>query len=275
MSAYTEHDVVAGGVQTHYAEMGSGEPVLLLHASGPGINGPLEYAKNYASIAEKFRVIMPDLLGFGKTELPDHKITNISDAYTEHMIAFMDVLGLKGAHMVGNSRGALVAIAVAAARPELVGRIVLVGNAGGGVTGEHLKAMTEMFESIRPTPEWVDWGLKSGRFNPEDQAGTPELRAELLENAKAQYGRYDAAGGIPNDVPDLRAELAATKHKVMYIRGKEDRGWPPVHQGIDVFLSTPGAIYYSMSSAGHCPQHDKPNQFNLLVKAFLSGELDN
>lgn len=274
MANYAEHQVFAGGCQTRYVEAGSGDTLLLLHSVDPGCSGTLEYRKNIDALSRHFRVIVPDLMGFGKTSLPDHKIGNLSNEYTAHIVAFMDALGLEKVHLAGNSRGGLISVAIMAEFPERVGRIVLIANAGGGVTKEYFEKQSAANASFRPTPDQLRQVLSNSYYSLDRDMG-PEVFEEYAANAIIQYGRYDAIGGLPADVPDLRPALAKATHPILYVFGTNDNLWPPVHDGLDVFLSTPGARYYMTSDCGHHPQTEKPAEMNWLMTAFLKGQLDS
>lgn len=272
MGKYVSHVIAAGGCQTHYIEVGSGEPLLLLHSVQPGVSGVLEYRHNIDVLAEHFRVIVPDLMGFAQTSLPDHAIVNVSDEYTAHILAFMDVLGLDKVHVAGNSRGGLIAVALAAAHPERIGRIVLLANAGGGVTKEYFDKQMEAYKSFRPTPDQLRTFLQAS-FHDLDRVIAPDIFAQYCANGAVQYARYDAIGGLPNDVPDLRPALAQATHSILYVFGANDKRWPPVHDGLDVFLTTPGAKYYITADCGHHPQTEKAGEINVLMTAFLTGAM--
>lgn len=273
MGPMIERDVMAGGCQTHYAEVGSGETLLLLHSVQPGTSGTIDYRNNIEALSQQYRLIMPDLMGFGQTSLPDYQIGSLSDAFTAHITAFMDVLGIDKAHIAGNSRGGMIAVAIAAAQPERVGRIILLSNAGGGVSPEYVAQHSKTAAAFTPTPDNIRAFLQR-RYYDMDRWVSPQVFEQYCANAVVQYARYDAIGGLKGDVPDLRPELARTIHPVLFIFGKNDKGWPPPHEAIDVFLNTPGAIYYCASDCGHHPQTEKPTTINLLIKAFLSGDLD-
>ncbi len=60
--------VKAFGLETNYLEAGSGEPLLLLHGSGPGVSAWTNWRRVMPAFAEKFHVLAPDLAGFGYTE---------------------------------------------------------------------------------------------------------------------------------------------------------------------------------------------------------------
>src|SRR5437773_4547500 len=112
--------VQAGPYRTHYWEAGAGNPevVLLLHSADPGSGGALEYRHNIGPLSDHFRVIAPDILGFGQTDPPTKLETH--PAYVEHMWGFIEALGLRRFNLLGNSRGGLVAISIAAEHPERV-----------------------------------------------------------------------------------------------------------------------------------------------------------
>ncbi len=62
--------VQAGGIATNYHDSGSGEPVLLLHGSGPGVTAWANWRTVLPALARDFRVIAPDMVGFGYTGRP-------------------------------------------------------------------------------------------------------------------------------------------------------------------------------------------------------------
>jgi pimeloyl-ACP methyl ester carboxylesterase len=120
-----EDYVELGGVRMWYAEHGEGEPVILLHPGGAGVDARA-WAPNIAAIAGRFRVFTPERPGHGRT--PD-----VPGAISfEHMagdtIAFLDEIVGGPAHLVGCNDGAAVALLVALMRPELVPKLVLVAG---------------------------------------------------------------------------------------------------------------------------------------------------
>ena len=59
------------GVATNYHDWGSGDPVLLIHGSGPGVSAWANWRLTIPELAQHNRVLAPDILGFGYTERPD------------------------------------------------------------------------------------------------------------------------------------------------------------------------------------------------------------
>jgi pimeloyl-ACP methyl ester carboxylesterase len=115
--------VDAGGVHAWYAEQGTGEPLLLLHGA---LTDASEFGATAPALAQRFRVITPERRGHGHT--PDLPGPITYDLMAQDTIAFAEALGLGRAHLVGHSDGAIVALLVALARPDLVDRLVLISG---------------------------------------------------------------------------------------------------------------------------------------------------
>jgi 2-hydroxymuconate-semialdehyde hydrolase len=119
----------AGGVMTNYHEAGSGAPVILIHGSGPGVSAWANWRLAIPSLAERLHVFAYDQVGFGYSELPAQHTYGLG-RWTEHLLSFMQAVGIKRAHLLGNSMGAAVALAAAVTHPEVVDRLVLMGPMG-------------------------------------------------------------------------------------------------------------------------------------------------
>lgn len=108
--------------QIYYETEGEGEPLILLHQS---IWSNWEFGKIIPLLARKYRVIAPDTIGFGKSD-PAPQGWMVSD-YAAAVIEFMDVLGIRKAHFVGQHTGAFFSVEIAAAYPQRVNKIVFSG----------------------------------------------------------------------------------------------------------------------------------------------------
>ena len=262
----------AGGYRTAYIDAGRGDAVLLLHSVDPGCSGLLEYRHNIEALSREFRVIVPDLIGFGKTGPIAKHPESVSQAYTDHILAFMDALGLMEAHLVGNSRGGLIGIAIAMQAPKKVKSLILLGNAGGGVTEEYKVKQAALYGDFKPTPELLRSFL-SGSFHELDRTVPPDIFDAYLENAKVQYAAYDKIGGLVSDVPDFRVVLQTLGCPILYMFGRDDQRWPPLPDALEIYSACPNSRFYVISDCGHHPQTEYPADFNLLAAGFMRGEL--
>ena len=129
----TERTVRVNGKDIFVAEAGAGAPVVLLHGGGPGASGVSNYSRNIEALAENFRVIVPDMPGYGRSA----KGVDRSDPFgylADHIRGMLDELGIQRAHLVGNSYGGACALRLALDTPHRVDRLVLMGPGGVGTS---------------------------------------------------------------------------------------------------------------------------------------------
>ena len=121
--ALVHRTVTANGIRQHYVEAGAGPPVLLLHGFPETW---FAWRKQIPVLARNYRVIVPDLRGYGDTEKPEvgyDKRTMANDA-----LALMDSLGIKRAAILGHDRGARVATRFAKDHPDRIARLGIFDN---------------------------------------------------------------------------------------------------------------------------------------------------
>lgn len=143
------------GYRIHYLDQGSGPVVVFLHGSGLGACGHSNFKGNFpALVASGFRVILPDLIGYGYSDKPadvDYPL----DFFIECVKQALDRIGVTRYALIGNSLGGAIAIGFALKYPEQVEKLVLM--APGGVeeqaayfTMPGMALMKSLF--LSPTP---------------------------------------------------------------------------------------------------------------------------
>ncbi|MCA1557368.1 MAG: alpha/beta fold hydrolase, partial [Acidobacteria bacterium] len=123
--ARTEKEVRIYGQKIRYVEAGNGPVVILLHGLGGNASN---WTLNINSLAEKYRVIAPDQIGFGQSDKP--LISYRVGTYVDFLDRLYSELKIERATLVGNSMGGWIAALYAIAHPERVERLVLVDAAG-------------------------------------------------------------------------------------------------------------------------------------------------
>ena len=123
------HSIVAGSITTNYHDVGSGDPVLLIHGSGAGVSAWANWRLTIGPLAEHRRVIAPDMVGFGFTDRPANAVYG-KELWISHLVHFLDAMNIEQADIVGNSFGGGVALAFAIRFPHRVRRLVLMGSVG-------------------------------------------------------------------------------------------------------------------------------------------------
>lgn len=109
--------------QVHYRELGSGDPVVLLHHTA---SSSVTFHRVMPFLADRYRLIAMDTPGFGASDSPG-EIPGGMDYYARALIGLLDDLGIERAHLVGQRTGASISLETAVRHPGRVGRMVLSG----------------------------------------------------------------------------------------------------------------------------------------------------
>src|SRR5579871_6443674 len=110
-----------GEVETNYHDLGSGPSLLMLHGSGPGVSAWANWRLPLQSLAKGFRCLALDFAGFGYSRVPlAYEFSRKS--WLEQIVMFLDAMGIGKAHVIGNSFGGSMALALATHCPERVDR---------------------------------------------------------------------------------------------------------------------------------------------------------
>jgi len=132
----------------HYADFGgTGPTMVLVHGLGGSF---VDWTAVGPDLAERARVVAPDLAGFGNTPL-DGRSASV-EANRDFLDRFIEVIASEPVALVGNSMGGLISILEAGASPERVAAMVLVDPAVPPVPGEALDPVTEQLFTAYDTP---------------------------------------------------------------------------------------------------------------------------
>jgi 2-hydroxymuconate-semialdehyde hydrolase len=261
---------LANGIQTNYHEYGQGEPVLLIHGSGPGVTGWANWRLTIPALAENFRVIAPDIVGFGYTERPANVQYNM-DTWVKHILGFMDALGIEKAHVVGNSFGGGLALAMAIRVPQRVGRLVLMGSAGLPFTlTEGLDRVWGYTPSIDNMRGLLDL-FAFDRNRVTDDLARMRYEASVrpgIQEAFAQMFPAPRQNGVNNLASDAAA-IKALPHTTMIVHGREDKVIP-LASSYELFSLIEKAQIHVFGQCGHWTQIEHAARFNKLINDFFT-----
>lgn len=271
----TSRSIRVDGRRVHYHEAGSGPPVLLLHGGGPGASGWSNFNRNIASLATRYRAILPDAPGFGQSESRDLS-AGLFSAMADALRGLLDELGIDKAHLVGNSMGGGAAIKFAMDCPDRVDKLVLMAPGGllapvGVMPSEGLKILFN-FYAQEPTAERLQSFLSCMVY--DARSLTPELIAERLESASdpAVLANPPFKPGAPPPVEELWRDqrFARLEHPVLLLWGRDDRTLP-LDCAFSALKQLQNAQLHVFSRCGHWVQWEKCAAFNRLVADFLAG----
>src|SRR5690606_7624167 len=95
--------IQADGLRTHYLEAGEGPPLVLVHGGGAGADARGNWQDCIPLLARRFRVLAPDMVGFGASEKPLPEVRAYDQrGRNRHLTAFLQALDLREAVLVGN-----------------------------------------------------------------------------------------------------------------------------------------------------------------------------
>lgn len=261
--------ILAAGINTNYIEEGEGFPVLLLHGSGPGVTGYSNWKNTIPFLSPHFRTVSLDVVGFGYTERQADARYDL-DYWVAHVIAFMDALGIEKAHLIGNSFGGALSLAIASRHPDRVGRVILNGAAGtifpvtkelGDIWGYQPSpdTMRRLVYTFAYDKDLITDELIDARYAASVRPGSHETYSQLFP---PPFERHVERLATPD------ADLQALPHRVLVIHGREDR-IVPVVGSVKMASLIPNAELHVFSHCGHWTQIEKRERFHALVLDFL------
>ena len=268
------------GYQRAFRIAGSGPAILLIHGIG---DNSTTWSSVQTTLAQRFTVIAPDLLGHGKSDKPraDYSVA----AYANGMRDLLSVLDIERVTVVGHSLGGGVAMQFAYQFPQLVDRLILVG--AGGVTKD------------------VNFALRIASL-PMGSEALALLRLPMVLTALQVVGRVAGAAmgstGLGRDLPEMLRILADLPEPtassafartlravvdwrgqvvtmldrcyltesvpVQLVWGTHDSVIPLSHAEL-AHAAMPGSRLEIFQGSGHFPFHDDPDRFVEVVERFI------
>lgn len=265
--------IQAGGIAVNYHDMGSGEPVVFIHGSGPGVTAWANWRLVLPKLAASRRVIAPDMVGFGYTERPAGIQFNM-DVWGRQIMDFLDALHLDKVDVVGNSFGGALALWMAIRYPKRVRKIILMGAMG---TAFKITKGLDNVWGYQPSVEAMDTAIHS--FVSDKAIATPDLvkmryEASIRPGYQETFGRMFPAPR--QDGVDMMAskygDIAAIQNDTLIIHGREDEVIP-LETSQTLFSLIPNSQLHMFGKCGHWTQIEQNARFCALVEAFLAGAL--
>lgn len=262
--ALEEKTILIDGLTIGYLEDGqdNGRTVVLIHG-GIG-DARLHWEPIIHLLAlEDFRVLAPDLPGFGQSQaLPVMR----TDTLLHWLKSFLDKLGVQQTVVIGNSLGGLIARLFAAANPQLVPAVILLN--GGGVP--EIPPVLRVLERIPILSNFLlnqFVGSVTGPDNLRKMIHAPEVLTEdFTARARAARGSFTRLMRmlVSGPLPEARTPLVPT----LILWGANDLFTPPA-DGEAVRDSIPGATLTTVTDCGNMPQLETPDVFVWQVSNFL------
>jgi pimeloyl-ACP methyl ester carboxylesterase len=246
------------GTDLYYETNGRGEPLVLLHN---GLGSTKSFSKQMPEFSKSFRVVTYDRRGYGRSAHATSLKKGWLEESVDELSCFLDEIKVDRAHLCGICVGGAIALLLAVKNPSRVDRITVAGTCCFGETETSRKAL-----KLYPHPDDLP----------------PDWLRELTEHHGETYGKdlyrvfYQAIreeNGYPFKEYDLRPILPQVKSPVLVIYGDKDNLFS-LEQAFTMHKHLRKARLRIISSCGHLPNEEKPEEFNREAMRFFRSPPD-
>jgi len=237
--------VELNGIRTWYDEQGAGEPLVLLHPGGVGVDSRA-FGPNLPALASHFHVFLPERRGHGHT--PDADGPYSYELMAEDMIHFLEQVVGGPARILGISDGSVVALLVARIRPDLVQRLICAAGPF------HRSG-------------WVASAIEPGQGTPEFLISSyGEVSPDGKEHFKVVEKKLDQMHALG---PTLTKEdLKSISCRTLVMVSDDDE--VPLEHAIDFYRAVPDAELAVVPGTSHGLLVEKPDLCNKILLDFLT-----
>ncbi|MBD2859555.1 alpha/beta fold hydrolase [Spongiibacter sp. KMU-158] len=202
------------GYRIHYLDQGSGPAVVFLHGSGSGASGHSNFKYNYSWLAEQgYRVIVPDLIGYGYSDKPDDVEYPI-EFFVECVHQTLQAIGLERYTLVGNSLGGAITLRYCLDYPNAVEKMVLMAPGGIEEQADYfhmpgMQVMKEVFTSGPMEPAKLETFIRRGLVY-NDSVVDAQLIAErwgIFQQQNAQVINTMKVPNIAHRLPEIQCPV--------------------------------------------------------------------
>ncbi|HLK38725.1 MAG TPA: alpha/beta hydrolase [Polyangiaceae bacterium] len=273
----TIRDVAARGARIRFVEAGSGPPLVLLHDY---LASRVAWEDVLPRLSERFRIVAPDLPGFGESEKPPASRYRYDfDAFCESIVDLVAAVGLGRVSLCGHAMGGAIALTVAAAHPHVVDKLVLVNPLVYPPRPDTLSRIATvpllgplLFKQLYGRSLFRSRFLASdrGRSHPDGHGGASrrvDHLFELFDVPAAREAAYATMRAMLDTRP-LTASVPRVTAPTLIAWGRGHRH-SPLEQGRRLARELGGARF-EVFDCGASPAEECPLEFATSVTAFLA-----
>lgn len=259
----------AGGIKTHYYDIGSGQPLILLHGGGAGADSYGNWYRSIPRLRQHFRLIVLDMLGFGETIPENYESFEFTQAArTKHLADFITALGLKNVFIVGNSMGGMTSMGTTIEYPGLIRKLILMGSAGLNKKTRPEMAPVASYDFTREGMEKIVRLLAHATFPVDPEMVDYRYQLATRGPTRAAYaatmGWMKKQGGLFYDESFIQKVSVPT----LVVGGKNDIV-VPMDLNVRYLELIPQAWGFFLPNCGHWAMLEHPDAFSDAVISFL------
>jgi 3-oxoadipate enol-lactonase len=246
-------------------DVGSGPAIVLIH--GHPFDRTM-WAPQLAALAGEFRLIAPDLPGYGAAP-PIAAVTTMRD-FADAIVTLLDDLEVPAATVIGLSMGGLVAMELASGNPDRVNRVVLAATTAAPVTPEEARQRRATADRIE-RDGILEVALEmAGRLFGAQARRAPEVVGPLLATMirSSPAGAAAALRGRA-ERPDYRPLLAQITMPALVIAGDDD-AFADEATTAELIAALPDPEVVRIAGSGHLPNLEFADRFNEAISRFVT-----
>jgi 2-hydroxy-6-oxo-6-(2'-carboxyphenyl)-hexa-2,4-dienoate hydrolase len=286
--------IEVNGVRTRYYDVGDGEPLVLVHGSSfRGTANANTWTRNMAGLSEHYRVIAPDAVGAGMTDNPHDDDDYNMQGMVQHLLQFVETMGLTEFHLMGQSTGGAVVFFAAVERPDLLKTLIIVNSQPAaprvGPTGrdDALRKCRQIDDWI---PQWkcVHRALSYDASHLSEEFLAASTYMEAQPKVQETYAKRRSGAGEPHFFTPEGTKWLESVHARVKEQGILDMpvllywsrndpnsviGETPVTEVTALFdvigATNPNVRLLLVNKAGHFHYRERPEEFNYNVISFI------
>ncbi len=245
----------------YFSEAGKGHPIIFLHGFCDSHELWSEFINTFT---ENYRVITPDLPGFGKSGMLPSPFT--IDHVADRLAGWFSEMKLVKPVVIGHSLGGYVALALLERYPKMFSGMVLFHSTAYADTAERKQVRNKVIAFVKShgVAPFIETFVP-GLFADKDHAAIPGTYKRTVETSLEVLVGYAAA---MRDRPDRSGLLEMSTVKVLLIGGVQD-SLVPIGDLRKLVLEAPKTLLFELPEAAHMGMFEAKNQAQNILSTYL------
>ncbi|MDF2432636.1 MAG: hypothetical protein JWP44_2267 [Mucilaginibacter sp.] len=255
------------GIELNYKVTGNGEPIVLIHGH------PFDHTMWFPQVkafSGSYKVITPDLRGYGQSGLPKSSKTTFED-YATDVVRLMDFLEIHSFHLAGLSMGGQIIMEIFRQAPGRIKSLTFADTFAGPDTTEVKQGRYDTADRLEK--EGMDAYAEEVIYKmikPEHVTSMPEIAGHVIKMMKetSPLAAATALRARAERINYLEEVLPEINIPTLVIVGREDE-FTPVAKAEELKENLKNCKLVIIEDAGHMPNFEHPGEFNKVVLDFL------
>ncbi|MGM0591943.1 MAG: alpha/beta fold hydrolase [Halobacteriota archaeon] len=291
IGGYEPKFVDVGGVRTRYYDVGTGDPLVLIHGGNwNGYSSANSWSATFEYLSDDFRVLAFDRIGCGMTDNPDEVEAFVYRSDIDHALGFLDALEVESCHLAGWSRGGGLATRIAVEEPERFETLVIANSATlGPPAGDSAHRWERIFEEEahgleKTDPEFIRywyWQYSHETEYISDERCRTAAYMQTLPKARRTDRVMDDQGQLAVWQESLEANMNEAHQRIkaglltvptLYVFGRNDLTVPleMAMAAYDMIAQANTAVRMKIiNDCGHMIFLEHPEEFSRTIADFV------